>query len=62
MKIIDLNHEIGPSLVKTILQKLDPVGSTVRYEEMKFCCVLGQYKTAMVGTWRYLVHMRRILM
>ena len=30
--------------------KLDPVGSTVRYEVMKLCSVPDQYRTAIVGT------------
>ena len=30
--------------------KLDPVGSTVRYEVMKLCSVLDQYRTAIVAT------------
>ena len=32
------------------LRKLDPVGSTVRYEVMS---ILSQHRTLMVGTWRY---------
>ena len=31
--------------------KLDPVGSTLRYEVMK--SVLGHYRAVMVGNWGY---------
>ena len=42
---------------KRKLWKLDPVGSTVRYEKMKLCTgsIIGHYEAVAVGTWWYWV-------